>query len=221
MPYPVKVLAVSDVTHDTKRFVVEKPAGYGFQPGQATDVAIDRDGWRDQQRPFTFTSLNDWPELELTIKIYPDHKGVTEQIGQLRQGDRFLIEDPWGAIQYKGPGCFIAGGSGITPFIAIFRDLRTKGTLAGNSLLFSNKTDDDIILRSELEAAEGLACTFTVTDQPGSALAQGRIDRDFLKNHVSSFDQAFYLCGPFQMVEEISAILKDLGAKPDSIVFEE
>ncbi|KAF0212983.1 MAG: flavodoxin reductase family protein, partial [bacterium] len=52
--YKVKILHVGHVTHDVKRFMIEKPAEYMFVPGQACDVAIDKDGWREKQRPFTF-----------------------------------------------------------------------------------------------------------------------------------------------------------------------
>lgn len=221
MTHSVKVLDVFDLTHNVKRITVEKPDGFLVVPGQATDVAIDEHGWRDEQRPFTFTSLNSWPELEFTIKIYPEHGGVTEQIGTLREGSRLLIGDPWGAIRYRGQGCFIAGGAGVTPFIAIIRDLESRDELDGNTLIFSNKTERDIILREEFEATEGLESLFTVTDQPGSELARGKIDRSFLEKHVSGFDQEFYVCGPPQMVKDVSASLEELGANPDSIVFEE
>jgi len=221
MAHTVRITNVSDVTHDVRRITCEKPDGYTFEPGQATDVAIDKPEWRDEQRPFTFTSLNSWPGLEFTIKVYPDHDGVTEQIGMLRAGDSLLIDEPWGAIKFKGQGCFIAGGAGVTPFIAIIRDLQSKGELNGNSLVFSNKTESDIILRSELEAAQGLENIFTVTDQSSSELARGKIDREFLQKYVASFDQEFYVCGPPKMVEDVSECLEKLGAKTDSIVFEE
>ena len=154
------------MTHDVRRFTVRKPQGYRFEPGQATLVSVNRPGWEKKKRPFTFTSLNDWPDLEFTTKIYPDHHGVTEQLGTLEAGDSLLIEDPWGTIQYKGPGTFIAGGAGVTPFIAILRQLAKDGRLAGNTLLFSNKTARDIILRHEFEAMQGLRCVFTLTDEP-------------------------------------------------------
>ena len=121
---------MSEVTHNVRRIRLEKPDDYNFTPGQATEVAIDKEGWRDEKRPFTFTSLNSDPWLEFVIKVYPDHDGVTEQIGQLQKGDSLIIEDLWGAIEYKGEGTFIAGGAGVTPFIAIFRDLARKGELA-------------------------------------------------------------------------------------------
>jgi ferredoxin-NADP reductase len=48
----------------------------------------------------------------------------------------------------------------------------------------------------------------------------GRIDRAFLKRHVSDFSQHFYVCGPDRMVADLKATLKDLGAEPDAVVFE-
>lgn len=221
MPHTVEILEISDTTHDVRRFRFERPDGFSFVPGQATEVAIDRDGWREEKRPFTFTSLNDWDDLEFTIKIYPDHHGVTDQLGKLEAGDRLLIDDPWGTIEYKGPGVFIAGGAGVTPFIAILRDLAQKGALDGNMLLFSNKTERDIILRKEFEQMRGLDCVFTLTDEKADNLEHGKVDRAFIARHVKDFDQHFYVCGPDGMVDDIKAILADLGADADGVVFEE
>ncbi len=221
MAHSVAVLSTENVTHNVVRLTVEKPEGYDYKPGQATDVALDRDDWRDEQRPFTFTSLTDADHLEFTIKVYPDHDGVTEQIGKLKKGDRLLIDDPWGAIQYKGPGVFVAGGAGVTPFIAILRDLQRKGELKGQTLIFSNSTERDIILREEFEGMDGLDCLFTVTDQDDSPLARGMVDRDFLKKHVRDFGQDFYVCGPPKMIESVTDDLKALGADPDSVVLED
>jgi ferredoxin-NADP reductase len=221
MSQSVEIIDVSEITHNVRQFKVEKPDGYEFAPGQATEVAIDRDGWRDQRRPFTFTSLTSAPELEFVIKIYPDHDGVTEQLNSLAAGDRLLIGDAWGAIKYQGPGYFIAGGAGVTPFIAIIRDLQAMEALEGNTLIFSNKMEEDIILRSEFESANGLVNVFTVTDQPSSPLHRGKIDKAFLQKHVTDFGKEFYVCGPPPMVEDVSQALEDLGAQSNNIIFEE
>src|SRR4051812_7295035 len=111
------------ITHDVKRFTVEKPRGCSFKAGQATDVSINKPEWKDEKHPFTFTSLNSWKELEFTIKIYREHNGMTNQLEKLQVGDELIIGDVWGAITYSGEGVFIAGGAGITPFIAILRQL--------------------------------------------------------------------------------------------------
>ena len=66
----VQILDSSDVTHNVRRYTLERPEGYSFKPGQATEVSLDEDGWRDKKHPFTFTSLADDPHLEFTIKSY-------------------------------------------------------------------------------------------------------------------------------------------------------
>src|ERR1700722_19582884 len=116
MEYIVRIIGIREVTHDVKSFRFEKPAGYQFIPGQATDVSINKPAWKEEKRPFTFTCLNEDPYLEFTIKRYSDHHGVTDQLHQLGPGDELIIRDVWGAIAYNVPGYFFAGGAGITPF---------------------------------------------------------------------------------------------------------
>ena len=217
----IKILDTEQVTHNVRRYRVEKPDGFSFTPGQATEVAIDKDGWRDKKRPFTFTALENWADLEFTIKSYHDHDGVTDALWSLTPGDALLIDEAWGTISYKGPGVFIAGGAGVTPFIAILRTLAAEGKLAGHTLIASHKSEKDIILRQEFEAMDGLTCIWTVTDEQSSELSRGRVDAEFLKRFVKDFDQKFYVCGPDPMVSELTDTLKDLGADPDAVTFEE
>jgi len=216
----VTVKSVHPVTHDVKSFRVSKPAGYVFNPGQATEVSINRDGWKDEKRPFTFTGLNHHDLLEFTIKIYKDHPGVTNELDRVQPGDELIIRDVWGAISYKGPGYFIAGGAGITPFIAILRELHHKGDLAGNRLFFSNKTEADIILHEELDLMLGKQVKYIVTGQKETRFEQGFINKEFLQKEIEDFSKPFYICGPDKMVSDLASILGELGASPDFVVFE-
>ncbi len=219
--FKVKVLEAGFINHDVKRFMVQKPAGYTFVPGQATDVAINKPGWTDKLRPFTFTSLNKWEYLEFTIKIYPDHNGVTHELGKTNAGAELILHEPFGAITYKGRGTFIAGGAGITPFIAILRELYHNKQLKGNRLINSNKTSSDLIYGDELQMMlkEDLVNVYTRENVIG--FLDRRIDRDFLIEHISDFSQYFYLCGPDKFVSAIKAILLDLGANIESLVVDE
>ena len=216
----VRIKNIEPVTHDVRRYQFEKPKGYSFNPGQATEVAINKEGWKEERRPFTFTSLNDDPYLEFTIKSYNDHPGVTNELGKLKVGDELIIHDVWGAIEYKGPGYFIAGGAGITPFIAILRQLHKEGKLADNKLFFSNKTSKDIIIQEELTRMLGKNAVYTITDEKNSSHINGFINEEFLKKNVKDFGKKFYICGPPPMIEALTAILTKLGAKTDSVVFE-
>src|SRR5690554_2388616 len=146
---PVHVKKVEHLAPDVLHIVVEKPEEANYTPGQATEVFIDKSGWQNEGRPFTFIGLPEADFLEFAIKTYPDHRGVTNELLNLKQGDTLILNDIFGAIEYKGVGTFMAGGAGVTPFIAILRELESKDQLANNTLLFANKTEKDIILHDE------------------------------------------------------------------------
>lgn len=220
MQVSVRILDTIPVTHNVRHYRIERPKGFSFSPGQATEVSIDRPGWQDKKRPFTFTSLPDDDALEFTIKSYFDHTGVTNELWSLGAGDSLILRDVWGTIKYRGPGAFIAGGAGVTPFIAILRHLNATGKIAGNTLIVSNQTEKDIILRDEFEAMAGLETLWTVTNDGKSKLTQERIDADFLKRHITDFSQNFYLCGPDPMVEELRSHLEELGADVSNVTWE-
>ena len=216
----VKIISIELVTHDVKRFTIQKPKGYKFTPGQATEVSINTPALKNEKRPFTFTSLNDNEHLEFTIKIYDSHNGVTKELGKLKHGDELIIRDVWGAIEYKGEGVFIAGGAGITPFIAILRQLHTENKIASNKLIFTNKTESDIILKQEFDEILGKNFINTLTDEKKEGYENRMIDAAFLKEKIDDFTQHFYVCGPPPFVKAISKALTILGAETDAVVFE-
>ena len=222
MPHKLTLKALAPVTHDTNHYVFDRPEGIDFEPGQAAALMLDREGWRGEDRPFTFTSQPEDTILEFVIKSYPDHDGVTERLPDLSEGDHVLMTDPFGAITDHGPGVFIAAGAGVTPFISILRRRSRDDALSGSRLLYSNKTEADIILKEEWERMDGLNPVFTVTDEESSDFAQGRIDRKFLQKHVQDFEgKIFYICGPEGFVDDVRDSLKGLGAEADNIITEE
>ncbi|MBU2485975.1 MAG: flavodoxin reductase [Alphaproteobacteria bacterium] len=221
MAHTLAITRIEDVTHDVRQFTFEKPEGFKFTPGQAAEVGIDRDGWRDAGHPFTFTALPEWDELQFTIKIYPGHDGLTEQIDTLKVGDSFIVGEPWGTIEYKGKGTFIAGGAGVTPFIAILRMLRERGELSGHRLIFANKREEDIILRDEFEAMPGLETIHVLSEEDKNGFEHGRVDKAMLERLVGNTSQHFYICGPDPMIKSVNDALEQLGADPDALVFEE
>lgn len=222
MKHQVNILAVTEDTHETRVLVTEKPEGFDFSPGQATNVALAKENWKDESRPFTMTSLPTDPCLQFTIKTYPERDGVTDEMRNIQAGDQLLLEDPWGAIQYEGPGLFIAGGAGVTPFLAIFRDLHRKGQLFGNVLLYSNEKSEDAIAAGELKTMLGKDCHFFVTDEEHPQFDSRRIDRERLAQHLEQFSNPkVYLCGPPSMMEAITETLKDLGIEDDNLITED
>ena len=217
----VKIKTIQHIVHDVLKIVTEKPRDYDFNPGQATEIAINKSGWEEKERPFTFTSLPDSDYLEFTIKTYPAHKGVTNQLLQLKKNDELILHEVFGAIAYKGEGVFIAGGAGITPFICIFRYLQSKNKIGNNKLIFANKTKDDIILAQEFKKLLGENFIIILSDEKSDEYANGQITESFLKANIPDFDQQFYVCGPPPMMEAVQKQLANLGVSKDAITTEE
>jgi ferredoxin-NADP reductase len=218
--YTVTVKSVHKITHDVLRIVTSKPQQYIFIPGQATDVSINKVGWQNEERPFTFTSLPDDDYLEFTIKIYPLHNGVTNKLLYLKNNDELLIGEPWGTIGYQGEGVFIAGGAGITPFISIFRDLLAKNKIGNNKLIFANKTKADIIHQREFEEMLGTNFINILSEEKTDIYAHGRITEEFLKNNITTLNTYFYVCGPEPMMEIIENQLMNLKIDKKLIIKE-
>ena len=216
----VKIRSIDPVTHDVLQVRVERPTDYDFVPGQATEVSINKEKWKEERRPFTFTSLPGASYLEFTIKTYPSHKGVTNELLQLKPGDELILHDVWGAIAYKGEGVFIAGGAGVTPFLSIFRDLQAQNKIGNNKLIFANKTRRDIIHEDEFKKMLGNSFVNILSDEKIEGYANGFISKDFLKEKIESFDKMFYVCGPPPMMDAVQRFLAELGVVDNSVVVE-
>ncbi len=214
----LKIISSHYITHDVKRFVLEKPEDFEYAPGQSAHISIDLPGWEEQVRPYTFTSLQHWDYIEFIIKIYDEHDGVSSQLGKLNAGAQLILHDIFGTIKYKGPGVFIAGGTGITPFIAIFRALFQSENIRTVALLYSNKTREDVILHNELTKMLGPAYQNVFTREGVIGFRERRIDRKFLIENIGNFSHRFYVCGPRDFTVEICEALISLGAKPEYLI---
>lgn len=218
--HTIKIRSIDNVTHDVLRIVTNRPWQFDFIPGQAAHIAINKTGWTEKERPFTFTSLPDNDELEFTIKTYPEQDSVTNEMLQLILHDELVIHDVFGSIAYKGEGVFIAGGAGVTPFISIFRDLKSKNEIGNNILVFANKTKSDIINVDEFKAMLGEAFINILSDEEIEGYYYGRVTEEFLKTIVTDFNQYFYLCGPPEMVKDVESQLLHIGVHQNQIIKE-
>jgi len=220
IPHLVKIKSIQHLTHDVLKIVTEKPQTYTFTPGQATEIAINKNGWKDKKRPFTFTCLPENDFLEFTIKTYPTHHGVTNELLNLKKDDELLLYDVFGAIAYKGEGVFIAGGAGITPFISIFRLLQSKKEMGSNKLIFANKTKADIILEQEFKEVLGDNFINILSDEKRNGYGYGQITESFLKTYLENTAKHVYICGPPPMMLAVEKQLENLGISKNAITKE-
>jgi cytochrome-b5 reductase len=221
-PAKYKITAIENVTHDTKSFHFELPenAALDLLPGDHMMMHAEIDG-QIHRRPYTPTSTPDDKGLfELIIKHYPLGL-MSNYIHSCRVGDEILLEGPTpgghfdeGMASHVG---MVAGGAGITPMIAIIRTAIRRKWRVEMTLLFANKTINDIILREEFEkhAAENdnFNAIFSVDGAtPDFTGHAGFIDENMLKENLPppDIDPIIFLCGPpmmeFKLREKILAL---------------
>lgn len=219
MPYRVAVKDITQLTETVFQMRVSRPENYQFTPGQYAELAVNLPGFVEEFRPFSFTSRPQDRELEFIFRVHQSHGGVTAQLAHVRPGSALLIEDPSGTIAYHGQGCFVAGGTGITPFLSIFRSHRDDRDFDRNLLLFANKTERASFLTDELKDLFGDRAHLVVTHEPASHGESAFIDLDYLRPFATAAER-FYVCGPDEMVKEVCSALLTLQVAPQRIVVE-
>ncbi len=217
----VRIKSIEKVTHDVLRIKFEKPEGFSYVPGQAADIAVNKSEWKETLSCFTFTSLPEDDFLEFTIKTYPSRNRVTGELLKAKAGDQLILHEPFGAIHYKGNGIFIAGGAGVTPFIAILKQLEKEGKIADNKLIFANKTTADIIDEKRFAKLLGKNFINILSDEENEKYAHGFVDAEFIKKYANTQAEYYYICGPDPMLDAVQKQLHSLGVKDEFIVMED
>ena len=220
MEQSVKILEKQNLTHDVLRIVAEKPADLFYHPGQAVDISLNKAGWEKELRAFTFTSLPSDQFIEFTIKTYPDHNGVTNELLSSKTGDSLIIHDVFGDIAYKGEGLFIAGGAGVTPLIAILKQLEKEKKIGNNKLIFANKTNSDNILESSFQSQLEKNFINVLSNENLDGYEHGFISAEMIQKYQENSLGFYYLCGPPPMMDAVEKHLAVLKVSDEKIVKE-
>ncbi|MFH1850005.1 MAG: FAD-binding oxidoreductase [archaeon] len=213
---------IRDETPDVKTFVIEV-SDVSFVPGQYCLVSLP--GSSDDSRPFTFANS---PTLKGVVELTVKKMGrFTSALFGLRAGDIIEVGPAMGsALNYdeSADAVFLAGGSGITPFMSALRYAKAKKIKRSLILIYSNRTEKDIIYRTELEGLSrigNLTVVNTLSDG-GWAGETGRISRALVEKYVKDpCDRLWYICGPPPMTAAMKAMLEDLGIPKEKWRYED
>jgi len=229
-PAPYLIMAISVETHDSKtfRFALPENATLDMLPGDHLYVHATING-KAVKRPYTPSSLpGTVAYFDLTIKRYKTGV-VSKYVHEQQVGDTVLMSGPtpgghWVDGMAKKVG-FVAGGTGITPMIAIIRWILTKRLDVELSLIFANKAAADIIFREEwdrdVREHPNFRCYHVLEHPPaGWTMGVGRVTADLLRRHLPppGPDTIVFLCGPPAMVEVLEGTLKDLGYPEEAVI---
>jgi ferredoxin-NADP reductase len=208
---------------------LDVPGWAGHLAGQHVDVRLTADDGYQTERSYSIASAPEDPRLALTVERLDDGEVSPYLVGELKVGDQLELRGPiggyfvWRASETR-PLFLIAGGSGVVPLMAMLRHRAAAGGKAPARLLYSSRTQDDIIYRKELMrlgSADGLSVFHTLTREKPAGWDgfTRRLDEAMLKEVAWPRTEApaVFICGPTAFVEAAASLLVAMGYEPASI----
>jgi ferredoxin-NADP reductase len=225
------VKAIKQETPGVKTFTLALPAWMQHRAGQHYDIRLTApDGYRAQRSYSVGSEPERSGEIDLTIERIEDGEVSSYMHDVLVEGDLVEVRGPIGGYfvweaALGGPLLLVAGGSGVVPLMAMIRHRRATGSDAHTHLLYSSRTQEDIIYRQELDALQaenrGLQVYHTLTREhpDGWTGYTRRIDVQMLLEVAGPLgpEPLVYICGPTLLVEAVASNLQSAGVTPGRI----
>lgn len=225
------VMAIRNETATVKTISFDVPGWPGHLGGQHVDLRLTAEDGYVAQRSYSIASgASSEPLIELTVDAVPDGEVSGFLHDELRIGDKIEIRGPigsyfaWSAAHDYGL-LLIAGGSGIVPLMSMLRSRAAAGATQPARLLYSSRSADQIIYRTELDRLVEQTPSFTLTHTltrnapSGWTGERGRIDRVMLtdRQFTPVGNPDVYVCGPTAFVETIADHLVAMGHRASNV----
>lgn len=232
MLIPAAISAIRRVSPTVKEFTLDTGGEQlVFRAGQWLDCHVEIDG-QSLVGGYSLTSSPLTPgRVELAIKQSQENP-VTRFLHE-----RANVGQVVGLVGGQG-GCYfeagmaqslvlVAGGIGVTPLISILRYVREAAPEVRVTMIYSAGSTAELLFRDELElmsaSSDRIRCEFTVTldvDHRAPGDRSGRIDPPMLREIGIDRDALCYVCGPAEMIDDVSRSLVEVGVDPSRIRFE-
>ncbi|TLZ91830.1 MAG: hypothetical protein E6K04_05425 [Methanobacteriota archaeon] len=219
--FRTRVMSSRPLTPTTHAIQVEKPKAFIFGPTQFTFLQLQTEEGMDA-RPMSLATSPTRPHLEYAIRL--SDSAYKRAFAALRPDDEVRVFGPIGdfLLLETRPAVLVGGGVGITPLKGMAEYAVDKALPIPIRLIYSNRSEDEIVYRHELEALETLnphfrmLNTLTRTTDRGWKGATGRIDQELLRQATLGLaDPIYYVSGTPSMVVGMVRLLRGLDV-PDS-----
>lgn len=233
MFHDLTIREIRQETPDSVAICFDVPAAladtFAYQPGQYLTLRADVNG-DDIRRSYSIASA---PNDVLTVGVKRVEDGAFSVFAQaLTAGQTLAVMPPEGRFVTQGEDrlVLIAAGSGITPMMSIAADALARG--AAVTLVYGNRKTDSIMFRAALDALKDRYLDrFTLIhilsrEEQDVPLLNGRVTGGKITAlaNAGAIDldtaQGVFLCGPGEMIDDVSATLKTRGVDKASIHFE-
>ncbi len=201
-----------------------------YIPGQFAFISFQSGNVSSEEHPFTISSTPTRPgNLLFSIRCSGDWTG---RISRLTPGDTAYIDGAYGHFSYlfHNPSdelIMIAGGIGITPMLSMLRHMVDSGKRRKTTLIWSNRTRDDIVYADEFKELEQqlskLKLIHVLTRQEKGPDSGSRLNLDKLKKLLSEHSRKtpVFVCGPPIMMQDVKRWLIEIGFRRSVIFLEE
>ncbi|MFA6281405.1 MAG: FAD-dependent oxidoreductase [Candidatus Omnitrophota bacterium] len=201
-----------------------------FIPGQFLQVIFDENDRlnKDLNKYLSFSSSPEKEYIEVTKRI--SESLFSKRLLNLKSNDEVLIKSPLGNVtflnEYKAV-VFLIGGIGITPVISIIEYIRDRGLDTDVLLFYSNKREDDIAFREELDnwqkINKNIKVVYIVSECPpkDKNCIFGYIDKAFINE--KKFDllkRMVFIFGPPKMVKSMQDLCFECGCQKENVKVE-
>ena len=221
VPYNVAAVkhpnpSTTEVTLRPKKGTIKKQ-----RAGQFLFVHFPEDRILNESHPFTISSAPQEDVLRVTIKASGDFTRYL--LSNLKPNMGAVVEGAYGMFDYKTGGqkqVWIAGGIGLTPFLAFIRDM--NGSLAHDvDFYYTVRHPEEALFLDEINAAADKNPRFKSHLRLSATEGSLRMDH-ILKNANGNLrDHHVYLCGPLPMIQAFEKKFLELGLPKEHIHYEE
>jgi ferredoxin-NADP reductase len=220
------IVASRRLTPQTHGIMVKKPVGFSFLPTQFTFLSLKTDGGWDV-RPMSIATSTTRPNLEYAVRV--GDSPFKRAFASLRPGDTVALQGPFGhfVLDEDRPAVLLAGGIGITPLKGMAEYAADKALPIPIRLVYSNRSEEEIAYRAELEELAGqnphfsVLHTLTRNAPKGWEGSIGRIDTRLLQDAARGLDRpVYYVCGKTSMVTEMLRLLSESGVAESDVLVE-
>lgn len=236
--HALKISAVDALTPNSVALSFEVPENlkdtFAFKAGQYITLKHHLNG-QELRRAYSISSAPSSGRLTVGIKKMPEGTFSVYANEQLQAGDSIEVMPPEGRFVFEKSDVpknivAFAAGSGITPIMSIAQTVLESHPENTFVLVFGNQNPAETMYLKELEGLQNkytdrffIQHVFSRSQEEGALF--GHIENStvnfILKNKFkgTQFD-AFYLCGPEDMIHTVSDSLKNSGVSEDKILFE-
>jgi ring-1,2-phenylacetyl-CoA epoxidase subunit PaaE len=235
-------LAIKEITRETPHTIsvlfnipLEFQDFYKFTAGQYVNLKLTLDG-QELRRAYSICSAPSSGELRIAIKAVKNGNFSKFANEQLAVGNVIEVGLPEGKFTFDPNAekqrnyMAFAAGSGITPVMSIIQSVLIGEPKSTFVLVYGNKTPEETIFHNQLVALQqkylGRFFIHFVYSQSNTAEAYfGRVDKSVVNNvlnvkHIGKEFSKFYLCGPEEMINLVSATLKEKNIPESAVKFE-